>query len=79
MNKELHSEYGVVHKRFENAIYSIIGSVLIIATGGALWYFTGWGWIGIGALVSLLFAVPSIINSFGEEQRETQERECGTQ
>lgn len=78
-NKALHSQFKVTHDRFDEAIGSIILSVLIIAVGLGLFIFTGEGFIGIGALIALLFTIPKALNSFGTEQRETNERECGTQ
>ena len=77
-NKALHSQFKVTHDRFEEAIGSILLSVLIIAVGLGLLIFTGEGFLGIGALIALVFTIPKVLNSFGAEQRETNERECGT-
>ena len=44
--KQLHSEFGVMHRRREQALGSIFGSVCLTGLGLSLWLVFGWGWIG---------------------------------
>ena len=76
--KQLHSEFGVMHRRREQALGSIFGSVCLTGLGLSLWLVFGWGWIGIGPLLGLIVTVPAAMNSFRTERIETFERECGT-
>ncbi len=76
-NRELHKSWGVRHARFSDALGTIGGSLLLFVIGLALWHFTGWGWFGLGSIATMLYAIPAVFNSFGQEKRETWEWECG--
>ena len=78
-NKRLHADYGVTHKRLVDALGSVFGSVIFVTLGLVLWLVFGWGWLGFGSMIGLLFTVPSLINSFQDEEHETSLRECGTE
>jgi hypothetical protein len=39
---------------------------------------TGFGFFAFGAIIGVVMGVAALVNSFGAEQRETEELECGT-
>ena len=75
VNKELHRKYGVMHDKKAEAIGSVALSIIIIVAGITLYVTTGWGWIGIGAGISLLMTLPWVFNSFQEEQIAAHEHD----
>ena len=76
-NRALHKQYKVTHSKFENALASVIGGLLIAGLGVGLFLLTGWGFFAFGSILGILFAIPGVLDSFGTEQQETYERECG--
>ncbi len=71
-NKALHKRHGVMHAKFEQAIASVVMAVLFIAAGLGLWFWTGVGWFGFGAVFAILLAIPALIDSFGTEEADTE-------
>ena len=79
-NKQLHADFGVMHKQREEALgYVVVGVLLggLILSLGLVFGVWAW-WFAIGWVVFAVFAVPVVINSFRAEQVEIAERECGT-
>ena len=76
--KQLHADYQVTHDRFARALFAfaigallLVGSIVLAVTTGVIFF-------AIGAVIVALGAIPVLIDSFGTEQAETLERECGT-
>lgn len=77
-NRELHKQYKVTHARFTDALGQVIGGLVVAALGLGLMVVTGFGFFAFGAIIGVVMGVAALVNSFGTEQRETEERECGT-
>ena len=60
-----------MHDKFSDAIATIVVGGLFIAGCVGLYLWTDWRWIAIGPVIAALAAIPSLLNSFGQDEIDT--------